>query len=179
MNCRKCTFYHSALCDLKIASPRPRVLFSVLSNLSWRRPLVLRLHLGRLERRQATVESSSGSGQGQAWRRTLRRSRGGFGSGSCRPFTGRPPIIQLGHGRVPARRATRDGSKLPGGASFFRGIFSIRGARQRFGKALPGRCSSQIHLCAAFRDPESKCWVNHVPPLIYSQSCNTWIYELK
>jgi hypothetical protein len=29
----------------------------------------------------------------------------------------RPPIIQPGHGPGPARRATRDGSKLPGGAS--------------------------------------------------------------
>jgi len=97
-----------------------------------------------------------------------------------------------GHGLGPARRATRDGSKLPGGASgvrsrlrkcrrrkeerhgsagafqgpgspirrrsypgFFRGIFSIRGARRRFGKALPGRCFCQIYLCAAFNDAES------------------------
>lgn len=29
----------------------------------------------------------------------------------------RPPIIQPGHGPGPARRTTRDGSKLPGGAS--------------------------------------------------------------
>jgi hypothetical protein len=33
---------------------------------------------------------------------------------------------------------------------FFREIFSIRGARRRFGKALPGRCFCQIYLCAAF-----------------------------
>jgi len=38
---------------------------------------------------------------------------------------------------------------------FFRGMFSIRGARRRFEKALPGRCFCQIYLCAAFSDPES------------------------
>src|SRR5215472_16066803 len=40
---------------------------------------------------------------------------------------------------------------------FFRGMFSIRGARRRFEKALPGRCFCQIYLCAAFSDP-GKHW---------------------
>jgi hypothetical protein len=51
---------------------------------------------------------------------------------------------------------------------FFRGIFLIRGARRRFGKALPGRCFCQIYLCAAFNDPESKgVGLNDVKPLIH------------
>src|SRR5204863_1970264 len=59
----------------------------------------------------------SRAGQGKAQGGTLDGPRAGSRSGSFRPVTGRPAVVEPSRGSSPARGGTRGGSELPGRTS--------------------------------------------------------------
>ena len=86
------------------ASPKRRARFSAPPRASWKRPFsqVLRYNIAVLKGDQEQMDRAVGLAKEKGRGGTLDGPRGGSGSGSFRPVTGRPAVIEPGRGSSPA-----------------------------------------------------------------------------